>query len=256
MKYLALDKKGISKEEFIKLCNNNSIVEVLKLTGLHRGTFTKYAKKLKCFNPNQGGKGNKKNIPPRVFDLNKWENNEPIFCARVTLRRWIFKLELLPYKCNNCKKSKWLNKPIPLELNHIDGVGHNNVKSNIELLCPNCHAFTPNYRGKNNTLPKNERDKRKKASHKKYRENNPDKKKFYSKKYQERKKLINQQKRNSKQQQKIQYWKDKIQEANIDFSKKTWGIEVAKLMDKSPQYCLKFVKENLKELIINAPVME
>lgn len=52
-------------------------------------------------------------------------------------------------KCYCCNQTIWLGKPIPLELDHIDGNHQNNNLSNLQLLCPNCHAFTPNYRGKN-----------------------------------------------------------------------------------------------------------
>jgi hypothetical protein len=50
--------------------------------------------------------------------------------------------------CEECKLDKWLDKPIPLELDHIDGDNRNNIKQNLRLLCPNCHAFTPTYRGR------------------------------------------------------------------------------------------------------------
>lgn len=52
-------------------------------------------------------------------------------------------------KCNKCGLSEWLGKPISLELEHKDGNHHNNCKENVELLCPNCHAQTDTYRGKN-----------------------------------------------------------------------------------------------------------
>lgn len=56
---------------------------------------------------------------------------------------------LKEYKCEKCNLSKWLGNPIPLELHHIDGDNTNNELSNLQLLCPNCHAQTDNYRGKN-----------------------------------------------------------------------------------------------------------
>lgn len=50
--------------------------------------------------------------------------------------------------CENCKLTKWLELPIPLELEHIDGNNKNNIKENLLLLCPNCHSLTPTYRGR------------------------------------------------------------------------------------------------------------
>jgi hypothetical protein len=41
-----------------------------------------------------------------------------------------------------------------------------------------------------------------------------------------------------------------ILEKNIDFSKKTWGTEVSKIMLKTPQYCLGYIKKYLPHLII------
>lgn len=38
---------------------------------------------------------------------------------------------------------------VPLEINHIDGNSENNKEENLELLCPNCHALTPNFRNLN-----------------------------------------------------------------------------------------------------------
>lgn len=52
-------------------------------------------------------------------------------------------------KCYSCNKRTWNNQVIPLELHHIDGDRLNNNLANITLLCPNCHALTDNYRGKN-----------------------------------------------------------------------------------------------------------
>ena len=51
--------------------------------------------------------------------------------------------------CDSCRKTQWMGKPIPLELDHIDGNHQNNNLNNLRLLCPNCHAFTSTYRGKN-----------------------------------------------------------------------------------------------------------
>lgn len=53
------------------------------------------------------------------------------------------------HKCENCENEKWLDNPIPLEVHHKDGDHLNSAIENLQLLCPNCHALTDNYRGKN-----------------------------------------------------------------------------------------------------------
>ena len=37
----------------------------------------------------------------------------------------------------------------PLELDHTDGNPLNNQLDNLRLICPNCHAQTETYKGKN-----------------------------------------------------------------------------------------------------------
>lgn len=53
-----------------------------------------------------------------------------------------------PY-CFVCERDTWLGNPIPLELDHINGDNSDNRLQNLRFLCPNCHAQTQNYRGKN-----------------------------------------------------------------------------------------------------------
>lgn len=54
------------------------------------------------------------------------------------------------HKCESCGLETWLNQKIPLEMHHKDGNHLNSELDNLELLCPNCHALTDNWRGKNN----------------------------------------------------------------------------------------------------------
>lgn len=56
---------------------------------------------------------------------------------------------LKEHKCECCGLTEWLGEPIPLELDHVDGDHYNNTLENLKILCPNCHAKTPTYRGKN-----------------------------------------------------------------------------------------------------------
>lgn len=55
---------------------------------------------------------------------------------------------------NKCSKCSWgevnpHSNLIPLEINHIDGIHTNNDEDNLELLCPNCHSLTHNYKSRN-----------------------------------------------------------------------------------------------------------
>lgn len=53
------------------------------------------------------------------------------------------------HQCEECHLTTWRDNLIPLELHHKDGDRTNNLEDNLQLLCPNCHALTKNYRGKN-----------------------------------------------------------------------------------------------------------
>tara|TARA_Y100001938_G_scaffold150476_1_gene241567 strand:- start:1904 stop:2371 length:468 start_codon:yes stop_codon:yes gene_type:complete len=65
------------------------------------------------------------------------------------LRLRLLKEGYFEHKCYQCDNVEWNQQPIPLELEHIDGDHFNNDLNNLTLLCPNCHAQTPTYRGKN-----------------------------------------------------------------------------------------------------------
>lgn len=83
-------------------------------------------------------------------------NIEDYLSNKVSIQPYKLKNILLRYKylspiCSSCALTMWLGKTIPLELHHKDGNPHNNALENLCLVCPNCHALTPNYRGKNIT---------------------------------------------------------------------------------------------------------
>ena len=59
--------------------------------------------------------------------------------------------------CEQCgiKGDKgWLGKDITIELHHIDGCRSNNDLSNLQMLCPNCHSQTHNYRNRKHNKKK------------------------------------------------------------------------------------------------------
>ena len=56
--------------------------------------------------------------------------------------------------CEHCGLTHWQGMVIPLELHHINGDNRDNRLENLQILCPNCHALTDSYRGKNKKSPK------------------------------------------------------------------------------------------------------
>ena len=95
---------------------------------------------------NQSGKGQTKKKPKMTL-AEYLENSEDIQTNKVRIK--ILEEGLKPHKCECCGLETWLDNPIPLEVHHKDGDRTHNELSNYELLCPNCHAFTDSYRGKN-----------------------------------------------------------------------------------------------------------
>lgn len=53
------------------------------------------------------------------------------------------------YACEKCGIYEWNDSHITLEIHHKDGNNKNNKLENLEILCPNCHSQTDNFRFKN-----------------------------------------------------------------------------------------------------------
>lgn len=90
---------------------------------------------------------NKGKSSPKRKTKEYLSNKYPITSHKLRLR--LLKEGVFKHQCSHCNRSKWMNMPIPLELDHIDGNNKDNSLDNLRLLCPNCHALTPTYRGKN-----------------------------------------------------------------------------------------------------------
>ena len=81
------------------------------------------------------------------------KSNEDIFHKnsvydRKDLKRKIIKEGILEYKCSMCGISEWMNKPLSLQLDHINGINNDNRLENLRFLCPNCHTQTPTWGSK------------------------------------------------------------------------------------------------------------
>lgn len=75
--------------------------------------------------------------------------NENSYYQSYKLKQRLIDEHLKEHKCEKCGNDRWYGQPIPLELHHINGNHNDNRLENLQLLCPNCHAQTDNYRGRN-----------------------------------------------------------------------------------------------------------
>lgn len=64
------------------------------------------------------------------------------------MKRYI--IETRGEKCESCGiGAEWNNKPLTLQMDHIDGNSDNNALDNLQILCPNCHTQTHTWCGRN-----------------------------------------------------------------------------------------------------------
>lgn len=65
------------------------------------------------------------------------------------VKELVYKLGLKENKCEVCGIAEWLGNPIICELHHINGDSSDNRIENLQILCPNCHSQTDNFRNRN-----------------------------------------------------------------------------------------------------------
>ena len=71
------------------------------------------------------------------------------YCSTSSLKKRLIEEGYKIHKCEKCNLTEWNNLSIPIELDHINGKNNDNRLENLRFLCPNCHAQTDTYRGKN-----------------------------------------------------------------------------------------------------------
>jgi hypothetical protein len=132
-----------------------------------------------------------------------------------SLKRKLYKAGLKQPICEICGQDEnWCGNKISLILDHKNGDRDNNELQNLRIVCPNCNATLDTHCGKN--------IKKEKISVQKLPNKFP--------------KLT------------IESLKFKILENNIDFTKRGWRLEIAKILDVTPQYAGSFVKKYMFEI--------
>lgn len=139
------------KEEILQwISENKSKADIAKLLNCDRNTLNRYLKQMDIEYAGSTIKGQKKFYvgTNKYIPLKEYCETSSYPYSTLIMKK-LLREEYKEYKCENCGLIEWMGLPIPLELHHIDGDRDNNTIENFQLLCPNCHALTPNYRGKN-----------------------------------------------------------------------------------------------------------
>lgn len=139
---------NISREEIEKaVAITSSAREASILLNVTYTSFIRYAKKFGLYKPNQGGKGTAKpNVKARIPLDELLQKNVKFKSA--ALKQKLFDAGLKENVCEECGQQPHHNdKPLVMQLDHIDGDNMNNELANLRILCPNCHTQTPTYCG-------------------------------------------------------------------------------------------------------------
>lgn len=81
------------------------------------------------------------------YDILFCENSS---ATRKNVRRRIINDDLIEYFCHICGIGpEWNDKPMPLILDHINGVNNDNRLENLRFICSNCDSQLDTYKGKN-----------------------------------------------------------------------------------------------------------
>jgi len=142
-------------EPIVKECG--SIRQVLNKLGLKEagGNYENIKTRIKLFGIdtshfhgmvwNRGKEWSKvKDLTSKLVEHSTYTTGLPTSTHR--LKKQLLKLGYKDHICELCDLTEWKGEKIPLELHHINGNRFDNRIENLQLLCPNCHSFTDNYR--------------------------------------------------------------------------------------------------------------
>jgi hypothetical protein len=217
----------ISKEDLQELVNTSrSRRECLKKLGIHdRSTssykFINYYLEIYGISIEQFTEFNpaKRQITTPIPLANILAGGHP-FMGSAKIKKRLIKENIFEHRCVICNLSEWNNLPIPLDLDHINGIPTDHRIENLRLLCRNCHAQTSNFCGSN--------IKKKIKPLKQY--------KIYSHKH-------------GILTQKIKDDIELVKSCDIDFKKFGWVTKLATLLNKHPQKINKWLKKYMPEIL-------
>ena len=148
---------NIKDEDFIEIIKNSkNWTEILKKCGYNNlGNNKTVLKRCQKLNidishlPSGQGDSRHKGKSFKKYTIEEILVENSQYSNGSDLKNRLIKEKDFQYKCYNCNLTEWMGKPIPIELEHINGIHTDNRIENLTFLCCNCHALTDTYKGKN-----------------------------------------------------------------------------------------------------------
>ncbi len=163
---------GSTPSPAVLLSNGCSTQEIVAQTGLSAATISYHRKRLGLSNPIKridwvkvqevygSGKSYRECKQLFQFSASAWDKavKRGLLKPRISkkafqelrsstnLKNRLLAEGLLENKCYECGQLPWWNnKPLTLQLDHVDGNKRNSKLENLRILCPHCHTQTPTW---------------------------------------------------------------------------------------------------------------
>lgn len=154
------------------------------------------------------------------YTLDNIFTHHTIKVSNDTIKKFMILSGMFEYKCDECNISDiYNNKPITLQVDHIDGNSKNDNIQNLRFLCPNCHSQTETFGSKN------------KANKKKRTATRTE---YWSMK-------------NNELKEKNRELVESVLKSNIDFTKYGWSKQVSFLINKPHQKVATWMRRYMPE---------
>lgn len=154
------NKRGYTKEEFIKAWEQSvtraEVLVTLKIWG-YGGNYETLNRTARILNLSDEHfqlksvqtENARKTMVKRTIPLGKILVENSFYNNTSALRKRLIAEGLKEEKCEICSLSEWMGGKIPLDLDHVNGIKHDNRIENLRVICKNCHGQTPTYGSKN-----------------------------------------------------------------------------------------------------------